>query len=92
MDAGIIALLTGLIGVVLGAVLFGAALFGAYLFGKDRGRREALSGGAQGSPLNPEQIARTERALETLALEVERIGETQRFTAKMLAEAAKKTS
>ena len=42
MDAGILALLTGLIGTALGAVIIGGAMFGAYLLGKDRGRREAL--------------------------------------------------
>jgi hypothetical protein len=91
MDAGILALLTGLIGVVLGAAIIGGAMFGAYLFGKDRGRREALAEGNAPRPLSADQIARTERALETLALEVERIGETQRYTAKLLAESAAKS-
>jgi hypothetical protein len=35
-------------------------------------------------------IARTERALEAMSLEVERIGESQRYAARMLAEAAGK--
>ena len=90
MDAGILALLTGLIGTALGAVIIGGAMFGAYLLGKDRGRREALAEVSAPRPLNADQIARTERALETLALEVERIGETQRYTAKLLAESAGK--
>ena len=33
-------------------------------------------------------LARTERALETMSLEVERIGEAQRYSARLLADAA----
>ena len=82
------ALLTGLLSVVLGIGVLAAAMGGAYLYGKERGRKEAgetLKGGA-----TADMIARTERALDALALEVERVGEAQRHASKMLAQSAPK--
>ena len=51
-------------------------------------RRKELE--AQRAPANPaldERLARMESALEAVAVEVERIGEGQRFVSKLLAEA-----
>ena len=41
------------------------------------------------SPVSDERMARLEMAVESLALEVERISEGQRFTTKLLSDAAK---
>jgi len=41
MDDTTIALLTGLVGSLLGTVLIGGAMAAAFLIGKERGRREA---------------------------------------------------
>jgi hypothetical protein len=82
------ALLTGLLSVVLGLGVVAAALGGAYFYGKEKGRKEAgamLKNGA-----TAEMVERTERALDALAIEVERVGEAQRHAAKMLAQSAPK--
>jgi len=41
---------------------------------------------AQLSPATEDRLARIERAVDSIAIEVERISEAQRFTAKLLAE------
>lgn len=41
MDETTMALLTGLLGTAIGAVLIGGALLAAYLVGRERGRRAA---------------------------------------------------
>jgi sensor c-di-GMP phosphodiesterase-like protein len=41
------------------------------------------------SPVSDERMARLEMAVESIALEVERISEGQRFTTKLLSDAAK---
>ena len=43
----------------------------------------------QVSPVSDERMARLEMAVESIALEVERISEGQRFTTKLLSDAAK---
>ena len=66
-----------------------AALGGAYFYGKERGRKEAGALLKAGSA-TAEMVERTERALDALAIEVERVGEAQRHAAKMLAKQADK--
>jgi hypothetical protein len=88
MSEELIALIIGLVGTVLGAVLIGGAMFGAYMFGRARGRREAAehAPGALGAPDMTHQLARVERLVNDMELELERLGEAQRFRTKQLSE------
>jgi hypothetical protein len=92
MDESTMVLLTGLLGTILGTVIIGSALAGAYFIGKDRGRREAeralRAGGAPPGATNLPAAERTDRAIDALSLEVERLAEAQRYTAKLLADSA----
>lgn len=51
-------------------------------------RRSALRDGRTG-PLDAERLARMEQALEAVALEVERIGESQRYLTRLQVEGAR---
>ena len=81
--------LTGLIGTVLVTALFGAALGGAWLLGRDRGRRRAIEE-LRATPAGDveQHLARIDRTLDALAIDVERIAEVQRYTAGILADRA----
>ena len=46
----------------------------------------------QGAVIDEARFSRLEDAVETIAIEVERIAEAQRFSAKLLAERARETS
>ena len=83
MDAGE---LTGLLGVVLMLGLAAFGLAGAWLLGRARGREEASREALTGAPGADARLARLEQAIDAVAVEVERIAESQRFTAKVLAE------
>jgi hypothetical protein len=89
MSDSTIVLLTGLIGVILGAALFAAALGGAWVLGtRYRGRR-SQSHLSDGEPANREeaaQLADIARTLHTVTLELERVADAQRYTANALAE------
>jgi hypothetical protein len=89
MSDSTIALLTGLIGVILGTALFAAALGGAWLLGtRHRGRRSQsqLTDGEAASQGEAVQLAGIVRTLHTVTLELERVADAQRYTAKALAE------
>lgn len=51
-----------------------------------RGRDEARVANETATPLADVRLARLEQAVDAIALEVERISETQRFAAKLLGE------
>jgi hypothetical protein len=51
-----------------------------------RGRDEARLANETATPLADARLARLEQAVDAIALEVERISESQRFTAKLLNE------
>ena len=51
-----------------------------------RGRRPPTTPAERGARLSDDRITQIEHALEAIAVEVERIAEGQRFTAKLLAE------
>src|SRR5687767_6441282 len=76
--AGAFSLMTGLLG----------AWIGAYFGGRRGARREiARAAATTASPaLADAQLAELRHAVETMALEMERISEGQRFTARMLLE------
>lgn len=92
MDETTMMMLTGLLGTALVTVLFGAALAGAWLLGREQGRRRAAAEAREsledgGAPLaTAAELSGVTRALETLAREVERVSEAQRFTERLLAE------
>jgi hypothetical protein len=54
-----------------------------------RGRDEARLVNETAAPLADARLARLERAVDAVALEVERISEAQRFTTKLLSEQAR---
>lgn len=83
------ALLIGLLGTVLGFLLFGAALAGAWILGRARGQRDAAAARDGVSVAGPDvarQIAHVEQLVIDLGVEVERISESQRYSARLLAE------
>jgi len=51
-----------------------------------RGRDEARLVNEASTPLADARLARLEQAVDAIALEVERVSETQRFTTKLLSE------
>ena len=74
--AGALALCTGLFG----------AWIGAYFGGRRGARREVARASTTASGAIEAQLSDLRRAVETMALEMERISEGQRFTARMLVE------
>jgi hypothetical protein len=71
--------LTGLLVVGSGAVMVGLSYLAAYLLGKnaahkEMGRREVTEPGRQ-----PDRLDRIESAVDSIAVEVERLAEGQRF-------------
>jgi hypothetical protein len=80
-DLGVV---IALIGVLSGVGVLAGAFAGAYLLGKNRGQQEVMK-----SVRDPElldRIERVERIVEATAVEIERIGEGQRFTTRLLSD------
>ena len=76
-SAGAIALVTGLV----------SAWLGAFIGARRAARRTLLEAmAAQPSQLNEARLSQLVDAVDAIALEVERISEAQRFTARLLAE------
>ena len=73
-----------LIGVGLLGVTTMISLVGAYAIGRAR-RRERIEA-PRVDPAEQERVERMERMLETMAEEIERLGESQRFLVKILSE------
>ena len=71
MDQATMAVLTGLLGVVLGCVLIGGTLVAAFLIGRERGRREALEGEYGASHEADTQLLDLERRHHALQEEVQ---------------------
>jgi hypothetical protein len=74
--AGAVALMTGLLG----------AWIGAYFGGRRGARREIAQMEQRPAVLVEAQLADLRQAVEHMALEMERVAEGQRFTARMLVE------
>ena len=55
---------------------------------RHRERMASLTGASQSNPMLEARLARIEEAVETIAVEIERMGEGQRFVTKLLAEKA----
>jgi len=89
MDDTTIALLTGLIGVVLGTVILGAALGGAWLLGARYGARRwpwLRGDGDAATREDSGQVAEIAGALQSVTLELQRVADAQRYTALVLAQ------
>ena len=71
--------LTGLIVIASGAVVLGMSYVAAYLMGKNAARRESETHERMRLAAPPERIERIETAVDSIALEVERLAEGQRF-------------
>jgi hypothetical protein len=80
----------------MGAVLMMAIVAGAVVLGIRvianailKHKELEMRGEQQLSPVSDERMARLEMAVESIAVEVERISEGQRFTTRLLSDAAK---
>jgi hypothetical protein len=60
----------------------------ARMWFKHKEKMASLAGAAPSNPMLEQRLARIEEAVETIAVEVERMGEGQRFVTKLLAERA----
>ena len=84
MDSADFGVIIAMISVVTGVCILGAAAAGAYFFGKSRAQKESLNAGMHPELLT--RLARVEQIVEATAIEVERISEGQRFTARLLSD------
>ena len=74
--------LIALLGLILGGVTLAGGLFGAWALGRMQGERRALDTRADDS--TDARLARIERMIEAMALDMERLAEAQRFVARQL--------
>jgi outer membrane murein-binding lipoprotein Lpp len=81
MDAGeSIALLS----LLLGGLLLAGGLFGAWALGRMQAERKMLDA-RQGDDQLDSRLARLERVIDAMALDMERLAEAQRFAARRIA-------
>ena len=71
--------LTGFIVIASGAAVLGMSYFAAYLLGKNAARKEMDQRDVMRSVRAPVRMDQIEAAVESIAVEVERIAEGQRF-------------
>jgi hypothetical protein len=71
--------LTGFIVIASGAAVLGLSYVAAYLMGKNTARKELDRRDAYTSGRQPDRLDRIETAVDSIALEVERLSEGQRF-------------
>jgi hypothetical protein len=71
--------LTGFIVIASGAAVLGMSYFAAYLLGKNAARKEMDRRDLTHSVRVPDRMDQIEAAVESIAVEVERIAEGQRF-------------
>ena len=74
--------LIALLGLLLGGVTLAAGLFGAWALGRIQGERKTLD--ATDNDQSDARLARMERMIEAMALDMERLAEAQRFVARQL--------
>ena len=70
---------TGLIVIATGAIVLGMSHVAAYLLGKNAARRELDRRDTLGARYEADRMERLETAVDSIALQVERLGEGQRF-------------
>jgi hypothetical protein len=80
-----------LIGVGMLAVTTVGAIAGAWAFGRTRGMRDALQERDETAALR-EKVERMEATLTTVAEEIERLGEVQRFALKVISDRVSEVS
>ena len=71
--------LTGFIVIASGAAVLGMSYFAAYLLGKNAARKEMDRRDLMQPVRAPDRMDQIEAAMESIAVEVERIAEGQRF-------------
>ena len=71
--------LTGFIVIASGAAVLGFSYVAAYLMGKNAARKEMDRRESLGSTRQPDRLDRIESAVDSIAVEVERLSEGQRF-------------
>ena len=71
--------LTGFIVIASSAAVLGMSYVAAYLLGKNAGRKELDRRDSLTPPGESDRLNRIEAAVDSIALEVERLGEGQRF-------------
>jgi hypothetical protein len=74
--------LIALLGLLLGGFTLAGALFGAWALGRMQAERNALE--ARADDDSNARLARIERMIEAMALDMERLAEAQRFVARRL--------
>jgi hypothetical protein len=70
---------TGIIVIASGAAVLGLSYLGAYLLGRNAGRNEAERRDALPAAHEPDRLDRIEAAVDSISLQVERLGEGQRY-------------
>jgi hypothetical protein len=71
--------LTGFIVIASSSAVLGLSYVAAYLMGKNAARKEMDRRGAFTAPREPDRLDRVETAVDSIAVEVERLAEGQRF-------------
>jgi hypothetical protein len=71
--------LTGILVIGSGVAVLGLSYFAAYLLGKNAVHKEMGRRGVIDTGRQPDRLDRIERAVDSIAVEVERVAEGQRF-------------
>ena len=74
--------LIALLGILLGGLTLAGGVFGAWALGRMQGERRALD--ARPETNADERLVRLERMIEAMALDMERLAESQRYIARQL--------
>jgi hypothetical protein len=74
--------LIALLGLLLGGLTLAGGVFGAWALGRMQGERSALD--SHDDDETGARLARIERLIEALALDMERLAEAQRYVARQL--------
>ena len=82
--------LIALLGMLLGGLTLAGGIFGAWALGRMQGERKALD--AREGGYCDERLARLERMIEAMALDMERLAEAQRYVARQLARAGESSA
>ena len=74
-----------LLSLLLGGLLLAGGLFGAWALGRMQGERKILDERRDDDTDSGARLARMERTIEAMALDMERMAEAQRFAARRIA-------
>jgi len=85
--------LIALLGMLLGGLTLAGGIFGAWALGRMQGERKTLDAREAGEAgYSDERLARLERMIEGMALDMERLAEAQRYIARQLARAGESSA